>query len=113
MRVLVLVPALVLVLVPVLVSSRKCLCVRLLPMRKMLKRVISGLQDQEDLSVPGGGVAEAMCASGFSGSISAWFLVVRATAGSGAASASTFIAWITTRGCFSPLHSSSLMCSTG
>lgn len=113
MHVLVLVHAPALVLVPVHDSSRKCLCVRLSPMRKMLKRGINGLQDQEDLSVPGGGVAEAMCASGFSGSISAWLLVVREAAGSGAASASMFIVWITIRGCFFPLHSSSLMCSTG
>lgn len=113
MRVLVLVHELVLVLVPVHASSRKCLYVRLSLMRKMLKRGIRGLQDQEDLSVPGGGVAEAMCASGFSGSISAWLLVVRAAPGSGVASVSMFIAWITTRECFSPLHSSPLMCSTG
>lgn len=113
MHVLVLVHAPVLVLVPVHASSRKCSCVRLSPMGKMLKTGISGLQDQEDLSVPGGGVVEAMCASGFSGSTSAWLLVVREATGSGAASASMFIAWITIRGCFSPLRSSSLMCCTG
>lgn len=117
-HVLVLVPAPALVPMPVPASSRKCLCVRSSPMREMLKKSISiaqpsGLQAQEDPSVPGGDVAEAMCASRFSGSISAWLLVVRAVPGNGAAFASMFTAWITTRGCFFPLHSSSSMCSTG
>lgn len=66
-------------------------------MRGMLKRSISiaqssSLQASEDLSVPGGDVAEAMCALRFSESISAWLLVVGAAPGSGAASASMFTA---------------------
>lgn len=114
-HVLVLVPAPALVPVPVPASSRKCLCVRSSPMTGMLKRSISIAQSssQEDPSVPGGDVTGAMCASGFSGDTSAWLLVVKAAPGSGAASASMFTAWITTRACFSLLHSFSSICSTG
>lgn len=86
-------------------------------MMGMLKKSISiaqsSSQAQEDPSVPGGDVTGAMCASGFSGDTSAWLLVVKAAPGSGAASASMFTAWTTTRGCFSLLRSFSSICSTG